>query len=263
MLFRELFGAVPFLVKYCFKHISEEQAFYPRLEPVIDYYRNHANSVDYAFKIKYGNLELINLNAIQEDVAIDLLISGIFYDNIYKYATIYETLFIKYNPIWNVDGTVVTEHSGNDMHILTNGKTVTKKYGEQNNQTVYGEQNSETTYGETNNTSTSYVSPYDANSSTVETNKEKNELGGRKDSTKNLSFTDTNKLNEHIDTEENSGDDLTNIEYNSKETITRQGNIGVTSTQSLIKESRDIAMFSMFDMIFNDIVNGICIGIWE
>lgn len=46
--------------------------------------------------------------------------------------------------------------------------------------------------------------------------------------------------------------------YNSKDKVTRQGNIGVTSTQSLIEQERQVSMFSFYDVIAKDIVDFIC-----
>lgn len=46
--------------------------------------------------------------------------------------------------------------------------------------------------------------------------------------------------------------------YNSSDKVTRQGNIGVTSTQSLIEQEREVSMFSLYDVIAKDIVDFIC-----
>lgn len=46
--------------------------------------------------------------------------------------------------------------------------------------------------------------------------------------------------------------------YNSSDKVTRQGNIGVTSTQSLIEQERQVSMFSLYDVIAKDIVDFIC-----
>lgn len=46
--------------------------------------------------------------------------------------------------------------------------------------------------------------------------------------------------------------------YNSSDKVTRQGNIGVTSTQSLIDQERQVSMFSLYDVIAKDIVDFIC-----
>lgn len=42
----------------------------------------------------------------------------------------------------------------------------------------------------------------------------------------------------------------------------RQGNIGVTSTQSLINQEREVAMFNFIDTIATILVNNICSGVW-
>lgn len=43
----------------------------------------------------------------------------------------------------------------------------------------------------------------------------------------------------------------------------RHGNIGVTSTQHLITEERQVAMFTLYDIIFEDIMKCIGVPIWE
>ena len=59
-----------------------------------------------------------------------------------------------------------------------------------------------------------------------------------------------------VNTTENTNTETKN--YNSSDRVTRQGNIGVTSTQSLIEQERDISMFSLYDVIAKDIVDFIC-----
>lgn len=43
----------------------------------------------------------------------------------------------------------------------------------------------------------------------------------------------------------------------------RHGNIGVTSTQHLITEERQVAYFNLLDIIFEDVINEICIPLWN
>lgn len=71
----------------------------------------------------------------------------------------------------------------------------------------------------------------------------------------------TNTANNQIDYNTLNTTNNTNTEtknYNSSDRVTRQGNIGVTSTQSLIEQERTISMFSLYDVIAKDIVDFIC-----
>ncbi len=44
--------------------------------------------------------------------------------------------------------------------------------------------------------------------------------------------------------------------------ITEQGNIGVTSTQSLIKEQRDVVAFNVMDVIIKDFIQRFCLAVY-
>lgn len=71
----------------------------------------------------------------------------------------------------------------------------------------------------------------------------------------------TNTANNQIDYNTVNTTNNTNTEtknYNSSDRVTRQGNIGVTSTQSLIDQERQVSMFSLYDVIAKDIVDFIC-----
>lgn len=59
-----------------------------------------------------------------------------------------------------------------------------------------------------------------------------------------------------LNTNENTNTETKN--YNSTEKVTRQGNIGVTSTQSLIMQEREVATFGLYYIIAKDIVDFIC-----
>ena len=109
----------------------------------------------------------------------------------YSWKKLAETLKLKYNPIWNKDGTI-TEHEE----------------------------------GESGSEAQEDVSAY--NSSAFEP---RNKSTGSADSSR----------------------DYTRVE---------QGNIGVTSTQQLITEERDVAMFNIYDQISADFRNRFCIMVY-
>lgn len=108
-------------------------------------------------------------------------------------------------------------------------------------------QKSTTTYGKTENITQNESTQIDYNT----TNKDdvKN--------TETINHTENNQIEYNtLNTTENRNTETKN--YNSKDKVTRQGNIGVTSTQSLIEQERNISMFSLYDVIAKDIVDFIC-----
>lgn len=110
-----------------------------------------------------------------------------------------------------------------------------------------------------------------------------------KTDTKNIAeYTDTNTTAESTDTKTTSSavdsstlssttdtitkDSFTNSETGSitksdtesgERTLNRSGNIGVTTTQQMIQQERDIAKFSLEQIIIADIVENLCIRLWD
>ena len=130
-----------------------------------------------------------------------------------------------HNPIWNVDGTEMTEYSAEK---------------ETNN---IGAATDTFTSGERNGTTTDFAIPYNG---TVE-----KETG--KATSQNTSYTDTNTKGTHTDTLSRDAHTVT---------ITRTGNIGVTKTQELLQSQRDIAMFHFLDTVLKDCIDAITIPIF-
>lgn len=104
-----------------------------------------------------------------------------------------------------------------------------------------------TTYGKTESITQTENNQIDYN--TVDTNENT--------STETINQTENNQIDYNtVNTSENTNTETKN--YNSHDKITRQGNIGVTSTQSLIEQERQVSMFSFYDVIAKDIVDFIC-----
>ena len=84
--------------------------------------------------------------------------------------------------------------------------------------------------------------------------------------------TDTETLN-LTDTERKTGEGLTSTSKNGTrtdnlteeytETKTRGGNIGVTSTQSLINQEREVARFSFIEVVCKTITDAVCMGVYD
>lgn len=78
------------------------------------------------------------------------------------------------------------------------------------------------------------------------------------------SFTDNETLGSHTDTEGTNQhtDTVTKQPYEDKTHIVRQGNIGTTTTQQMITEERELAKFSLLDVIAKDFVKALCISVY-
>lgn len=93
------------------------------------------------------------------------------------------------------------------------------------------------------------------------------------DKVTDAAVTDTVKNEQHEDTVTNTADSYTDTvkqyaatdKHTSDEytnTIERAGNIGVTTSAQLIKEQRGIVDWSFWEVLYNDIIDEICLSIW-
>ena len=152
-----------------------------------------------------------------------------------------ETTEYKYNPIWNKDGTVTIKHESNinykDVH---DGKdtdtTITEQLTEDGNK----------------QTTTGKISAYNE---TEFQNRDWTEtaasgMDGTRKKTDELDYGHTIERKEDADTSW------------TKDTRTETGNIGVTTTQSMIREEREIAQFNVIDYIVKSFKERFCILVY-
>lgn len=165
---------------------------------------------------------------------IDYLVSSFFRMNDYKLQTLYDSMFFEYNPIWNVDGTETTT----TIHGATSSAD---SYGAKTDTDVNGKR-------ESSNDSKSYRYPYDSGTKTATDELE--------ESATTESSTDTHTSSEHSDTH-------TTESYTDTVTNERAGNIGVTSTQSLIEQERSVAMFSFYEILYDELIKAISIPVFD
>ena len=235
----------------------------------------------------------------------------------YRYTNLIETMFYDYNPIWNVDGTTVTEternqtetktHKNNQAMVIsqnlkqgqtvtqttTRGQTITNTetadsaYNYDELSYTNRQDTDTTTYGKT---TTHNVAPYnstttkteyadtdsDSDSTTHEkTGTETTKHGINKSNvtsfgegndtvTTTTEPTNTTSDNTTTTTYTGNGDTDTTAYTGDPDTVTetRQGNIGVTSTQSLIKQQREIVDFDIIGKFINEIATYICLGVY-
>lgn len=190
-------------------------------------YENNRFLINTVLKNKYGELPLL----LENDNETISLIQATLLINKYKLDKLWETTVLQYNPIWNVEGT----------------ETTTTEYGEHTTNKEYGERIKNNDYGEKKNTSNFFNFPYDDSVNPYQTNKEDN----------------TQLANSDTFTEESVSDSETSLQHTDKVTINRQGNIGVTSTQHLINEEREVANFSFWNVVIEMVAKEITIPYYE
>lgn len=217
-----------------FNYLSTlSETFIPSDYSTKDYIKEYFdNAITYDTQVQnnFSNLLLLNNDF---DITKKLIMSSVI-ANDYKWKKLYETTVLTYNPIWNVDGT----------------ETRTTQYGEHITTQNNGERIETMVNGERQNTSNQKLSSYPFDTATKTATEETDE------SVTNAQSTDTRTSNAVVDS-------TTSNTHTDKETVTRSGNIGVTSTQKLINEERQVAIFQFINTVLLDIVTDITIPVWE
>lgn len=154
------------------------------------------------------------------------------------------TTKLEYNPIWNKDGSIT--------ETIT-GKHQTDGSGETTRKDSYTDTGSGESTGTVNNGTNHKVSGYNLGSGTA-TDWEQSDNGS---SSENQSSTLQHKAE--------GSDTHTSTETGSTEqtlTRTEQGNIGVTTTQAMIKEERDVDKFNIMDYIIDSFKKRFCLLVY-
>lgn len=204
------------------------------------------------------------------------------------WKALYNTLLYKYNPIWNKDGTIeeTSTNSGNDTltRNLTGGELETRNLSGSDNETrdLAGTDNetrnlqitdSGTASSESSGTAKHDVTGYDANTFSPDT---QDITSGTTDSTTgntrtdtgtdNRQTTDTGTVNRQTTdtgtvnrTRTDGGTEATARESEGSVRRVEQGNIGVTMTQEMIRQQRDIVMFNLYDVIVQEFKSRFCL----
>ena len=155
------------------------------------------------------------------------------------WAKLFATENFNYNPIWNVDGTV------------TEKETVERdRTNDIDRSTATAEAAHDATSDDTDQTTTDSVTGYNSTSWQDHT---KSVIDSDRDittnSTRNISGTDNVDESESEDVERN-------LETR------RTGNIGVTTTQQMIREERDVALFNTIEFITTSFKKRFCIMVY-
>lgn len=156
--------------------------------------------------------------------------------NKYTFDKLAETLKFEYNPIHNVD-------ADEWEYYRDNRQTQQKKDGTNSSDTT-GNSNTDA-----NGTDTSDTSAYNSSSYQPEDKR---------------TFENTNNTDYRSNV---NGDYTDNFDGNEDFThdrhTKRQGNIGVTSTQELIRQEREIAMFNIYDTIARMFKRDLLLTVWN
>ena len=171
------------------------------------------------------------------------------------WTELYKSTQFEYNPIWNVDGTVVEERDLAGTDYRTDDHTTERTHDDSMERT-----HDDTMERTHDDTITADSSTYGYNSSTAApTDQVVTDHDGTITDAHTGTITDA-----HTGTITDT--DTGTINHDTTDTgsitTTRQGNIGVTSTQSLIKEQRDVVQFNIMDYIINDFKNRFCLLVY-
>lgn len=171
----------------------------------------------------------------------------------YKWDNLLKTTKLDYNPIWNIDGTEIRTRDATDNYTQESGNTVTENsIGERNTTSTSGARSNSTTPGKVTQLKENAV----INSDKLKT-AEKITTENSTQTIENIGQgTDTFKSNATSDNQEITHGKKTSESLN--ERFTRQGNIGVTSTQSLITQERNVVDFNLLRTIAHDVAYVIC-----
>lgn len=170
---------------------------------------------------------------------------------LWGWQKLYDTTLLEYNPIWNKDGTITETETRDLAHSEAGDRTDSRKTStsgsESGRDSRTGSEESESVVS-TNAFNTGAFTDRDKTSGNAS-----NDESGTYASESKSSGTDAFTSKETKDGTETG-------------TVTRvreeHGNIGVTSTQQMIKEEREIALFSIYEQIADDIVKAFCILVY-
>lgn len=211
--------------------------------------------------------------------------------NRYKWQTLYNTTNLEYNPIWNVDAeesetierTLENEKSGsytaNENGTTTNNltdKTEVDNTHVKTLDTLTNDDNVKTLDTETSTDNFGKLAGFNSitynnvtnnagtqnDDGTITDNREIAETGTVTDTDDN---TITLKKTGSVTTAAINGGSNESTDSTSElitNTKTRHGNIGVTMTQQLIEAERNVAKFSIYEVIANDFKHYFCVMVY-
>lgn len=151
-----------------------------------------------------------------------------------NWTKLYATLSLTYNPLNNYDMVETEEIEGETEDTHTGTDTLTKT-GTDTTDTTQTVDNDATTNNSAFGFNSGTAVPTDSHTGTTDS-----ETTGQETETLNLTDTQTKNLTD-------SGT------HSTSRTLTRSGNIGVTSSMELIASERDLWLWRFFEQVFNDL----------
>lgn len=175
--------------------------------------------------------------------------------NQYTWQKLYDTMVVEYNPIWNVDANVSESRAGSETRDITRAGTGS------NNRTVNLADNETVNLADNETVNITDTESVKGFNSDTWAESHKNVKAGTDNiahtGTDNISHTGTDNIaitdNERVD------DDVSRTEAFTQR---RTGNIGVTTTQQMLKEERQIAEFNMINYIAQSFKQRFCLLIY-
>lgn len=164
---------------------------------------------------------------------------------------LYASTQFEYNPIYNTDRTSEIT----DSRSITRNKEGSSQRGQEGEITDSG--NSSAT-GNTTDTGNVENQVSAENASTYQP--EAKEIRDLESESTQTTTTSATRNSTETEKTQNTEDETTTETYTHSEHA--EGNIGVTTTQQMIKEEREIVDFSVYDVIVRDFVEQFCLLVW-
>ena len=262
-----------------------------------DYSRRYIFDIYFEYIVGWDNTSE-EWESIHEHLENDIIKAIV--ENRYKWGNLLKSCLLDFNPLWNVDGvtgeireithtgTDTTSRDGFDTFTKTGTDTNVKSgnheleyLGTKYNEKAGKEKTSNTGTDTTTNSKTTFESTtfYDTDKSELENGKETTleYLGA----TNNEKYQDIERFTNRKD--KTTFNDVTDeLTHDTEDTTTfnssieklldlhdkdlfmqiRQGNIGVTTTTSLLNEFRDFVNFNVLNIVAKDIVSSITRGVY-
>lgn len=229
-------------------------------------YASRHVEIDWTVKNKYGHLKTLRRYDNVDEAIADMrhVFRQLMGYNYYKYGTLAKTEKFEYEPLWNVDGTTESVIERESTDTVNNGQVqTTVNNGQKQTTNTIGQRTNTDNIGATQFNRMNAVSPFEtesianvAHDEQIETTAQKQDthiLSSATDSQTQNASTDTQTVGAHTDTNENESKETTKV--------IRYGNIGITSSQTLVLQERDVAMFNVFEIVFSDFFDIFCLQI--
>lgn len=206
----------------------------------LDYYGNHSGNKFISPLVEH----LLSENGELSDANLNRLAQVIFTKHGRNWSELWETLNYEYDPIENYN--MIEQHTGSDTHTyepIDYKETTTQK--PTNWQT-------ETEGLKEDNTSDTNTSYYGFGSDDPAPVQDTNSSVKNKQTVKTTGTYETETAKE--------GSEVDTMAHDT--TLTRSGNIGVTTSQQMIQAQRELWYFKIFDIVFKDIDNILTLSIY-